>query len=68
MMLKFLNFLWRFCIIYSIIGLTWQIIELLMLGHLNPNMVDSVIGAIFALISYYAWMPIEEKIKNKYFE
>jgi hypothetical protein len=61
---KYLNVFLRWCIIYCIIGFIWQGLELLILGHLNPSTVDSIIDGLFSVVAYNAWMPLERKIRR----
>ena len=49
---KYLKSIQYFAIIYIIVGVCWQVLELMILGHTNPNNVDTIIGLILTMSLY----------------
>ena len=45
---KIVKLIW----IFIVVGLIWQLIEIAMLGHINPNHVDTVISIILTFSLY----------------
>lgn len=50
---KFFRAVWEFSVIYVLIDIPWVILEYYVLGHLNPNIVDTAMGALFTLVVMY---------------
>ena len=52
-------------LIFIVVCLGWQLLEIIMIGHVNPNNVDTVIGIILTISLYKNLISNEKKTNAK---
>ena len=52
---------WKIIVIYTLVGLIWQLLEIVTVKEIQPSWADTIIGAVFALSIYFCLNRIPHK-------